>query len=306
MTATAGKHRLGLCIAIASAAILGIWPAATRGIYAEGGNVVFALLVTTWARALTMALFCMITGKALFQSRETLRPAITGGFFQTLSIIGLISALAFMQAPIVIIILYTHTLMLLLFMAWRGEIKLNLSILLTTITALIGLSLSLDLWNSHPTLNIIGFSLALLAAFATLSRLYIYNRLLQERHPIVVGAETFLIAGVFMLLTVLWEKPHLPHSPLGYGYVALGCAALSLGTFGVFYGISLIGSVKWSLFSKIEPIFTSLFSALLLGEILKPVQYLGIVTLIASLVAYQIAESKKAKKKIQPQSITDL
>ena len=64
----------------------------------------------------------------------------------------------------------------------------------------------------------------------------------------------------------------------------------------MFYAISLLGSFDYSLLSKIEPVFTALFSFLLLGEILKPLQYLGMVIVLGSLAMYQIVSNVKTNR----------
>jgi drug/metabolite transporter (DMT)-like permease len=46
---------------------------------------------------------------------------------------------------------------------------------------------------------------------------------------------------------------------------------------------------------KTEPIFTALFSALLLSEVLNADQYAGIAAVIASLGAYQIMEQRRQR-----------
>jgi len=47
------------------------------------------------------------------------------------------------------------------------------------------------------------------------------------------------------------------------------------------------------LFSKVEPIFTALFSIWFLGEILQWHPYVGILTTIASLEIYQVFEHRQ-------------
>lgn len=113
------KRRIGFTIAIFSAITYGFWPTAVRGVYANGGNVVFALLVTTWSRALFMTGFCLFKRLLLFRTREHTKQAIIGGLFQTVTVIGCTVSLLFIPGPVMIIILFSHTLMLLFYMAWR-------------------------------------------------------------------------------------------------------------------------------------------------------------------------------------------
>jgi drug/metabolite transporter (DMT)-like permease len=296
---TANKKSLGIFIAIAAAIIHGCWPIATRAVYADGGNATFMIIASTFARALSLCLFCFLLRKPIFQTRRDIKLAATGGFFQTLSIICLFGSLLYLPGPVAIIVLYTHTLMLLFFMAWRREIKLNALIVLTTLAALIGLSFAVDIW--HPQkISLIGLCLALISAIATMSRLYVYGHQTQTRDPAIIGAETFLFTALFALPVVLFSAPHLPATFGGIGWAILGCAVLAIGTFGMFYGIAFIGSFQYSLISKLEPLFTALFSAVLIHEVLHSSQYVGMALLMSSLVLYQYGAGKKQGKAALP------
>ncbi|HAX91637.1 MAG TPA: hypothetical protein DCY07_05445, partial [Rhodospirillaceae bacterium] len=280
--------KIGVIVSIITAIIFGLYPPAARAAYADGANAIFIVLMSTTIRTLMLAVFCMIKRKPLFETKEHRRTALIGGFWQSLSVIGIIGGLAYLSGPIVMIVVFTHTLMLLFFMAWKKEITLNSFTIITTVSALVGLSFVLDLWHAQPPSNWIGLGLAFMAAIATVIRLYIYGTQMKTRNPAVVGAETFIVTTGIIILLALYKTPVMPETLAGWGW-SLTCA-LSLGTasFGMFYGIALLGSFRWSLFAKIEPIFTALFSVLLLGEVLKTHQYLGILLVLGSLIAYQI------------------
>lgn len=286
-------HQLGIVMAITTAIVFGVYPAAMRAAYAHGANASFMVIAATWSRALMLTFFCVIKGKALFQTRRDFKSAVTGGFFQAVSVLSIVSALLFLPGPLVILIVFTHTLMLLFYMALRREILLDTFTVCSTVVALFGLSLVLDVFHQQPTGNFIGMGLSFLAALATVSRLYIYGHQTKVRNPVVVGAENFLLAACFVLPSALVSKPQVATSLAGNLDALLACASLSLGTFGMFYGISILGSFRWSLFSKLEPVFTSVFSMLLLGEILKAQQYTGMLIVVGSLAFYQFIDQKR-------------
>ena len=283
--------KIGIIVAIASAAIFGIYPPAARGAYADGANVVFVALTVNFMRALLMAVFCLSKGMRLFDKNADIKLNVTGGFLQGLAAAAVMIALFYLPGPVVLIILFTHTLMLLFFLAWRGEVKLDVVTTVSTASALIGLTFVLDLWSAQSTANWIGIGIAFVGALSTVIRLYVYGKQMKTRNPAVVGAESLIIAFAFLLLLVFWQIPVLPHSISGFVWTLLAGLCLSIGSFGMFYGIALLGAFRWSLFSKIEPIFTAIFSVLLLGEYLKGYQYFGMGLVIASLIVYQIFEN---------------
>jgi len=83
---------------------------------------------------------------------------------------------------------------------------------------------------------------------------------------------------------LFFQMPRLPATLTGDAYVLLSCLSFTFGTFFMFWGISLLGSFQYSLMCKIEPIFTSIFSVLLLNEVLSAHQYGGIALVLASLL----------------------
>lgn len=295
MTPANKMQRLGICIAVVTAIVFGAYPAAVRGVYESGGNAVFMVIASTLTRAVFLSTYCLATKKPLFQSAEDAQKAFVGGFFQAVSVLGIFAGLVFLPGPLVLIIVFTHTLMLLLYMAWRGEIELDAFTVWTAVMALVGLSLVLDIWHVQPTSSLIGMAASFIAAVATVSRLYVYGHQTKTRSPAVVGAESFLVASLFTLVAALFQAPAMPASGVGQLFSVIACLSLSIGTFGMFYGISLLGSFQWSLFSKLEPIFTAIFSTLILHEVLAPYQYFGMIVVIISLVLYQIRTHRTSK-----------
>ncbi len=293
--ASSSATRRGIFIALLSAIIFGAHTPAERAVYADGGSVAPVLVVTIWARAMAMGLYCLITRKALYQSRENFKQAFIGGSFQIFSTLALLCALLYLPAPIAIVIAFSHTLMLLFFLAWRKEVRLDALTLATTCIALIGLSFVIDLWHTQPKGSWIGIGLAFLSAMSNASRMYVYGHQTQARNPAIVGAETFLLAAPLASLILFVAPLHLPASSVGYVWLSVASGSYALGTFFFFYGISLLGSFRYSLFSKVEPIFTSLFSVWFLGETLKSQQYVGIFIVIGGLALYQMSEQWRKK-----------
>jgi drug/metabolite transporter (DMT)-like permease len=281
------RDLLGILVAIGSALIFGLYPAATRGAYAEGANAVFIILFTTFFRATTMALFCFATQRRLFAKKNDIKIAMQNGFFQTASIVGILGGMAFLPGPVVITIMFSYTLMLYLFLIFKKEEKLDVVILLTVIAAFIGLCLVVGAEDKFINLPLTGLGLAGLAALATATRMYRYGQLLKHSDPAVVGAETFIFVLIFCCALIVYEIPIWPTSLQGWLWAVLAAFSLSLGNFGMFYGIQLIGSFKFAFFIKLEPVFGAIFAFLLIGEILNPSQYVGVGIIVASLFIYQ-------------------
>ncbi len=280
----------GLTITVFAAIAFGLYPAAAKLAYHDGANACFVIIVTTFARAFALSLFCLARREPLIPTGRALTSAASGGFFQAVSIFGIIGSLAYLPGPVTIIIIFTHTIMLLLYMAYRGEAQLTRVALLTTLSALFGVSLVVDVWRNYGSLSVVGVSLALIAAVATMSRLYVFGKQVQDTDPAVVGARVFTFAALFTLLLLPFISPVAPATATGWIWVALCCLSLVLGTFGMFYAIALVGAFRFSLTIKLEPAFTALFSLLLAHEALTTAQYLGMAIVILSLISFQLLE----------------
>lgn len=290
------KHRLGLIITVAAALAYGIWPSAMRAVYADGGNVSFVILTATFIRALPLFAICLLQRRPLFDTPRNRRNALTGGFFQSISSGGALAAVIFLPGPLAVVIMFSHTLMLLGFLIWRKEIKPDATTLLTTVTALIGLTFVLDLWHKQSGGNLVGMGLAFASAVALASRFYVIGHQTKTRHPAPVGAENFIVALIFMPVVLFYQLPALPHSPEGYAWMALGSLSLALGTAGQLYAIGILGSFQYSLLSKLEPLFATLFAALLIREYLQPMQYFGILVVTGSLGLYQWVDHSRRNR----------
>ncbi len=289
------QNQWGLLITLAAAIAYGVWPSAMRGVYAEGGNASFVIIVAMLARPTFLFLDCLIRRNKIFQTPLDTKNAVVGGFFQALSSGFAMAAVLLLPGPLVIVIMFTHTLMLLSYMIWRGEVKADTATIVTTVSALIGLTFVLDLWHKQSQGNLLGMALAFVAALSVASRLYVYGHQMKTRHPATVGTENFLIAILFTPCVLLYQLPHPPTSTTGYWWIVFGCSTLALGTYGQFYAIQRLGSFRYSLYLKLEPLFTTLFAAYLIHDVLKPLQYFGIFMVTGSLAIFQVFEHHRRK-----------
>ena len=284
----------GLLISIGSAMIFGLYPAAAKRVYLEGANPQFVILFTTCARALALIGFCIASGRRFIPEGKRVGPSFIGGLCQFGSIFGILSSLKYIPAPITIIVMFLHTIMLLVYSALKKEIVCGVKLGLITTAALVGVGLVVDAWHHLSSTNLIGCSLALFAAFTTAIRLYVFGKEVQEAHPIVVGSQVFLVAAICAAFWALFDGVVAPSTVEGFWWATLCSLALILGTFGMFYGIAQLGSFQWSLMAKLEPVFTASFAFLLLGETLNLSQYLGVLVILGSLIWYQISPEKSA------------
>lgn len=283
----------GIIICLISAMISGLYPPAARAVYLDGGNITFVVLATTFFRMVGFCIFASIKNEKIFQNLEECKTSIYAGFLQALSIIGILGGAYFLPGAVVVIIMFTYSLMLLLFSAWRGEMKLNLSNSLSTIAALLGLALVLNISENNTSYPIVGVLLSFMAAFATFGRIYIFGQQSKSRHPFVTGSEAFIVAFGVLSLLIFWDTPQLPETSFGIIMIIATSLSLAISSFGMFYGIAYLGPYKFSMIMKLEPVFTTLFGIILISDVLNTGQYIGIAIIVISLISLQVFDKQK-------------
>lgn len=283
----------GIGVVLLTTAIFGLYPTATRAVYQEGANAYFIILFTTFWRTLGLTAFCYATGNGLFQNATAVSSALWNGVCQTLTIVGILGAMVYLPGPVVIIIVFSHTLLLYLFGVFKQDHDGLFSTLLAVIAALFGLSFVVQLYDATQTIHLGGLALAVMASVTTALRLYAYGQLVKDRSPATVGAEAFIVALILIAMGSVQFDPVLPDTQVGWLWASLAALSLSLGTFGIFYGIRILGAFKFSFFANLEPVFTMTFAALLIQEILSGQQYFGMALIIGSLAVYQYREQMK-------------
>lgn len=279
----------GIIITVIASIIFGVYPPASQLAMQNGANATFLIIATTFMRTISLIFFSIIKKLPLLPRRTQVSEYLSSGLLQALSIIGIFFSLMYIPSPVTIIILFTHTFMLLIFLSLIGEEKLSPLAIISTLSALFGLTFVVNLWDTNAELlNFNGLLFATLAAFATASRLYVFGKQVKETNPSLVGARVFTVTFLVTLFLCFYETPILPNSNSGYIWFFISGLCLTIGTFLMFYGIYHLGSFRFSFLVKLEPIFTATFSFLLLQETLRPMQYMGMIIVLASLIIYQI------------------
>ena len=125
-----------MVIALLAALAFGVYPPAAKLAYSEGSNPSFLIAISTFSRALALLLACLLRGLTILPSRRSALGYLGGGFAQAVSIFGIITSLAFIPGPVTIIIVFTHTILLLFLLAVRGERQLDAVTVASTASAL--------------------------------------------------------------------------------------------------------------------------------------------------------------------------
>ena len=261
-------------------------------------DVLTKLTLQSGADVLTTALFRGIVGLPLITAWLAVgaRPApltprakfyaLGLGVLFAANVYWLFRSLAVIDVPIAILTYFAYPLMTGLAAVALGLETLSPRGVLAALAAFGGLALMI---GAHPA----GLALAgiLFALAAAVTRVII---LLLTRAKLV-GADARLITWYSLLAaTAVFAAAALaswnwqpPQTPLGWGALIGSSVAMTIAVLAVFISTVRIGPFRSALFMNLEPMIATLGSALVLGEVITPLQTLGAAVMIGALVVFQ-------------------
>ena len=195
--------------------------------------------------------------------------------YTSLSNAGFISCLAVIITPLIELAVFRK----------KPEKKLAAALLLCTLgLALMTLSDGLHFAAGDP--------LCLLCSIAYAADIVITDRAVTHEAVDPIGmsvVEIGVTGAVFLLLSAVFEQPHLPHSLPVWG------AALFLGLFcsGIAFVIQTTqqkhtSAARVALIFTLEPLFSAIIAFFLVHERLRPRAYLGAALMLASLLLMEV------------------
>jgi drug/metabolite transporter (DMT)-like permease len=199
----------------------------------------------------------------------------------------LFTALEAVEVPIAILTYFVYPLLTGLAAAATGLEKLTWRGAASAMVAFLGLALMI---GAHPAgLAVWGIIAALGAAGCRVVMLLVTRAALQKADPRLITWYSLVSSTVLFVLASLatldWQPP-----ATAPGWVALVAVsvAVTTGMLGVFGSTVRIGPFRTALFMNLEPLLATIGSALLLGEVITPLQALGGAVMIGALVAFQL------------------
>ena len=273
---------VGIAYILASALCFGSMPIFARRALASGADVPTLLLLRFSLAAACMWLVLLARGLALPRGRVLLLLVAMGAvgyagqatcYFQaiTLASVGLVSLLLYLYPALVALL------------AWLvlGQPLTRLQVAALAI-ALAGSALTIGRAGDGQPLGIL---LGFLAAVV-----YAVYILVGSRIPAAVSATaaTTVIttaAAAACGAVAAAHGLHLQNQPAGWvAVLAVAGVGGVLAILFFFEGMERVGPVRASVFSTVEPLFSVLLAALLLGEAITPLRVLGGVCILASVI----------------------
>jgi drug/metabolite transporter (DMT)-like permease len=189
--------------------------------------------------------------------------------------IGYLNAAKYLPLSLAILIIYSAPFFVAVISRFTEKEPITFIRLIAIIFAFLGLALALKV-DSAAALNWRGVAFALIAAIGIASLITISSVTMRTADPQAVNFHC-LVAGAVLFAAFLSFTGGPATSITQSGWVKLGVASmgLALGYITLFTGLEIIGPLKSSMLMNMEPILTIILAALLLGERLSSVQWIG-------------------------------
>lgn len=192
-----------------------------------------------------------------------------------------------------IIVQYTAPLWVLLYVVVRGRQKLTAQKTAAVALAVTGIALVIDLFGtgSSSTLRLDAYGLiaALIASFSFAFYNVAGHNILARYDRWRVLVWTLAAASAFWLVVnPPWKIASAQYASAQWLFLFIFSMISVLGAFSLYFlGLQHLEPTRAIIASCLEPVFSILLAALLLGEVLRPVQTLGIVFVLAAIVIVQ-------------------
>jgi len=143
------------------------------------------------------------------------------------------------------------------------------------------------------TYNLKGLGLLLIAVLSAVGYNLTLSRLVGSYSPVyIVNVQNLIGATLFLPLFLIFDLKNFIGTPLSFNLflpIIQLAAFASCGAFILFaYSVKKIGIIKANVFTNVIPIFTALFSFILLGEKLTVQNIAGMFIVIAGLFMSQM------------------
>ena len=181
-----------------------------------------------------------------------------------------------------IIVQYTAPVWVLLYVVARGQQKLTLQKVVAVALAVTGIALVIDIFGASQTcaglrLDSYGLFAALLASFSFAFYNVGGHRILARHDRWRVLVWTLTAAAAFWLVVnPPWKIVAAHYAPAQWLFLFVFSMISVLGAFSLYFlGLQHLEPTRAIIASCLEPVFSILLAALLLGEVLRPIQTAG-------------------------------
>ncbi len=277
-------HRLAPGIAAGTS--LGISDVLAKIILAGGVDVVSMLSFRSLVGLAFVATWFRFGRRPTANARVRLISMIVGAIFAGL-IFCLFKAIETIDVPTAVLSYFTYPLLTGVTAALAGLEPLRWKAMLCALVAFCGLALLID---AHPA------GVALAGVVYAIGAAGCRTAVLLVTRAYLVGADARLTTwysmlsstAIFILASFGQGAWNMPHSALSWTYLIALSLATTAAILFIFLSTVRIGAFRTAVIMHLEPLTATILSGFALGEIITPAQSLGVLIMLAGLIAFQI------------------
>ncbi|MDA0785358.1 MAG: DMT family transporter [Proteobacteria bacterium] len=260
--------------------------------YTGGANPLSVSTVRYFLPAIILLVVLASTGKSLLLPRREGLIACGLGVVTAIYSWSVLAAIEILPVPLAVLIFYLFPLITTFLVVVMGWERLRLTTILSAVIAFAGLALALGIHGG--TLNPLGIAFAAVGALGLAIVSVVSSRVIRAgdaRQVTLYIAAT--AAVIFLAATLIRGEFLLPNTtPAWWGFV-INNLLFAAALIGYFVGIQMIGPVKTTLFSYIEPVATIGAAFILLDQSLAPLQIVGVLVVVGALIAAGRASTRR-------------
>jgi len=251
----------------------------------------------------TFSFLLLVFALATLRGWRRLRiPAADFGWMLLLGIFGVAASNYFYYLAIqrtsvamAIILQYTAPVWVLLYSVARGLQKPTLSRVLAVMLALSGVALVIGIvMPSGFRLDVIGFAAGTLAAFSFAFYNLAGHSLLARYDRWTVLLYVIFTASLFwIIINPPWKIAAAHYSGAQWFFLLVFSLVSVLVPFALYFaGLQHLEPTRAIVVSCLEPVFSIVLAAAILGELMRPVQTIGIVLVLVAIIVVQMPDRK--------------
>jgi len=288
-----GRPGFGVALVIASTLAFSIGPVGARLAYEDGSGTLTVVALRGVVAAGLMALLLLLLRQGFRLDRRAWAATLACGVLQGIAVFGFLGAVALVPVGVAVLVFFAHPLLLAAVAHVRGADRLT-----PRKAALMGVvlgGLALVLGPEAGALDPAGLALAALSAIAISGMILCIGR--AQLHATSTQVNLYATAvgtlgtGLAMALLGAWAPPAGTVGWLGILAAGLG---VGFGLLAFFAALRHIGVVRATVLSCVEPLFSILLAAAILGQALRPAQWAGALVVVLALALLEAPGRRKA------------
>ena len=265
-------------------------PASAKLAYEAGSNVLTVISVRSLFMVTIIGAILLLRGESLRISSVAFRYCILAGVSYSLMSYGFLGSIEFIPVSLMVLIYFLHPPLLALYAHISGEERLTIQRATGMFIVVIGLAFAMSVEFSD--LDIRGVLLAVLAAVSVCVMILANAKAQKTESSFKVNFHMGLVTTIILLTaTAAFSNFSFPSNLTGWGGIAGASVGLTLGFLAFFGSFQFIGAVRATLISSIEPLTTTIFAVILIGESLSLTEWFGASLVITGIVIIEWRKS---------------